>query len=69
KPEPFLVELILNEVESSPEEVLVVGDRIDTDIDAGRAAGCNTLLVLTGVESDSVEGLWCEPDLRSFVLR
>lgn len=49
KPNPFLVRCILNDLHLSPEEVLVVGDRMDTDISAGRAAGCDTHLVMTGV--------------------
>lgn len=49
KPKPFLVETILREAGLRPEEALVVGDREDTDIEAGRAAGCPTYLVLSGV--------------------
>ena len=50
KPKPFLIETILREAGLKPEEALVVGDRDDTDLAAGRAAGCPTYLVLTGVE-------------------
>ena len=49
KPQPFLVQTVLREDGLRPEEALVVGDREDTDIAAGRAAGCPTYLVLTGV--------------------
>lgn len=42
---------------------LVVGDRLDTDIEGGRAAGLATLLVLTGV-SDAAELLAAPPPLR-----
>ncbi len=49
KPKPFLIETILREAGLRPEEALVVGDRLDTDIEAGLAAGCPTYLVLTGV--------------------
>lgn len=51
KPEPFLVERLMEDVGASPAETLVVGDRIDTDIEAGRRAGTRTLLVLSGVTS------------------
>lgn len=56
KPEPFLVERLMEEVGASPAETLVVGDRIDTDIEAGRRAGTRTLLVLSGVTHSAPEG-------------
>jgi 4-nitrophenyl phosphatase len=49
KPNPLLIQQILAEVKVSPEQCLVVGDRLDTDIEAGRRAGCPCHLVLTGV--------------------
>ena len=51
KPNPFLVELILGDADVAPSDTLVVGDRMDTDIEAGRRAGCSTMLVLTGATS------------------
>lgn len=42
---------------------LVIGDRLDTDIEGGRAAGMPTLLVLTGV-SDAAELLAAPPRRR-----
>lgn len=56
KPEPFLVQHIMAELGVAPSEVLVVGDRIDTDIEAGRRAGTKTFLVLTGVTPQVPEG-------------
>ena len=56
KPQPFLVETILRETGLRPEEALVVGDRLDTDVAAGRAAGCPTFLVLSGVEKSIPPG-------------
>jgi glycerol-1-phosphatase len=45
------------------ERPLVVGDRLDTDIEAARAAGMDSLLVLTGVTG--VSGLLqCPPERR-----
>jgi glycerol-1-phosphatase len=42
---------------------LMVGDRLDTDIEGGRAAEMPTLLVLTGI-SDAAELLAAPPELR-----
>lgn len=47
KPEPFLFLSAARSAGSS--RPLVVGDRLDTDIAGGRAAGFTTALVLTGV--------------------
>ena len=48
KPEPFSTRLALSKMGLEPEDVLMVGDRIDTDIAAGMAAGCSVAMVLTG---------------------
>lgn len=52
KPNPLMVELALERLGSSKEETLLVGDRIDTDIASGAAAGVDTMLVLTGVSGE-----------------
>ncbi len=49
KPSPYIFRLLLEERNLRPHEALVVGDRIETDIAAGRAAGMPTALVLTGI--------------------
>ena len=51
KPSPYIFRLLLREQNLSPREALVVGDRIETDIAAGRAAGMPTALVLTGIST------------------
>jgi ribonucleotide monophosphatase NagD (HAD superfamily) len=38
----------------------MIGDRIDTDIDGGRQAGLNTILVLSGVTT-AVEAIAANP--------
>jgi HAD superfamily hydrolase (TIGR01457 family) len=54
KPAPTLITEALKA--SGRERGLVVGDRLDTDIEGGNAAGLPTLLVLTGV-STALEAL------------
>ncbi len=56
KPHPYLVKLILREAGVTPSDALVVGDRYETDIVAGKNAGCDTLLVLTGVTQEPLPG-------------
>lgn len=56
KPNPYLVDLILREAGVAAEDALVVGDRMDTDIEAGIRAGCPTLLVLTGAATVAPAG-------------
>ncbi len=67
KPNPFLVELVLEESGLEKEEALVVGDRFDTDIESGRRAGCPTFLVLTGVTKEPPEGQWHAHTLRELL--
>jgi 4-nitrophenyl phosphatase len=51
KPFPFLMELSLERLGSTPQETLVVGDRLETDIAAGQGIGAPTALVLSGVST------------------
>ena len=73
KPEPFTLQWILDRSGATPDECLVIGDRLDTDIALGRRVGTWTALVLTGVtnEADAEAAPECMrphfvwPDLRS----
>ncbi|MFW3146924.1 MAG: HAD-IIA family hydrolase [Thermoplasmatota archaeon] len=56
KPESFSTELALNEMELEPGDVLMVGDRPDTDMEAGLRAGCRAAMVLTGDTADPEDG-------------
>jgi 4-nitrophenyl phosphatase len=58
KPEPFMMRLALEKLVTHPDETLVVGDRLETDIAAGQAAGCKTALVLSGVTTHEQAELW-----------
>ena len=48
KPEPTMIRLALEQTGYGPEETLMVGDRLYTDIACGVNAGVDTALVLTG---------------------
>jgi len=54
KPEPYTLEEILRLAAGRPEEAVMVGDRLDTDIRVGRRLGLTTVLPLTGVTTPAV---------------
>jgi len=64
KPEPTLVFQILEETGIAPDDALMVGDRMDTDIEAGLRAGVPTHLVLCGVTKIAPEGQRWSEDVR-----
>lgn len=51
KPEATLIHAAMKRFGLTPDEILVIGDRYDTDILGGLNAGCPTVLVLTGVDN------------------
>ena len=51
KPSPKAGELIVRHAGVRPNEALIVGDRLETDILTGRRAGLRTCLVLTGIST------------------
>ena len=51
KPSPYLIELARQRLGTAKNETLVVGDRLETDIAGGQAAGLPTAMVLSGVGS------------------
>ena len=58
KPEPFGIELILNDNNVPPEQTCIFGDRLNTDISAGNRAGIISVAVLTGVTTrDMIENI------------
>jgi 4-nitrophenyl phosphatase len=64
KPETLLLEKALERIGVAPEEGVMIGDRLDTDIVAGHRAGMLTVLVLTGVSTrDEVPTAEVLPDL------
>lgn len=52
KPSRIAIKESLRRLRLRPEEVLVVGDRLETDIKMGKRFNCLTALVLTGVTKD-----------------
>jgi 4-nitrophenyl phosphatase len=58
KPKPAMMYMALERLGTQPEETLVVGDRLETDIAAGQAAGCKTALVLSGVSTRQQAEAW-----------
>lgn len=49
KPNPWIVEIALSQLKLDRREVLLVGDRLDTDIEVAVKLGIDSLLVYTGV--------------------
>lgn len=67
KPEPAIIENMLRDETWSPAATWIVGDRLETDIACGEAAGCHTWLVLTGAATEIPEGQEGSADLNGLV--
>ncbi len=67
KPETFLLERIREDSKVDFENMLVIGDRMDTDIEAGNRANCQTFLVLTGTTAKPPKNQWYGQDLRALL--
>ncbi|MDP2965970.1 MAG: HAD-IIA family hydrolase [Pelolinea sp.] len=64
KPLPFIFEVALERLKTLPSETIVVGDRLNTDIQGGYDAHCKTVFVLTGVNTREDLNNWSpQPDL------
>ena len=48
KPDPIMAKEALHGLDIDPADVIMVGDRLATDVSMGRLAGMSTALVLTG---------------------
>ena len=53
KPGPVLYEEALRRLNSSPADTVALGDRLETDIAGGIAAGIRTILVLSGISTEA----------------
>ena len=63
KPSPITVQEAMNLLGLPPDQCIMVGDRLETDMRMGREAGMATALVLTGVtRREQVESSPWKPD-------
>ena len=67
KPNPYLINLILRDAGVQAAECLVIGDRLDTDIEAGSRAGSDTMLVLTGATLSPPSGQRWLPSVADLI--
>jgi 4-nitrophenyl phosphatase len=51
KPHPPMFETAMRQMNASPEVTMMVGDRLNTDIEGAKRAGMKAVLVLTGVNT------------------
>ncbi|MFD0958947.1 TIGR01457 family HAD-type hydrolase [Paenibacillus chungangensis] len=68
KPSPVLMDYALRQLGADASATWVIGDNMATDIAAGVAAGCGTILVLTGITNEGnyesyAEKAGCRPDM------
>jgi 4-nitrophenyl phosphatase len=62
KPSPAMYHIALARLRIDPENALVVGDQMPTDIAAGIEAGCQTALLLSGVsDEDTIRAFNFQP--------
>ena len=64
KPNPFMIRGALSRMGAEPRRSVLVGDRVETDVLVGAAAGVTTVMVLSGVGTlDQVHRSPVRPDL------
>ena len=64
KPQPTLLQLAINKMKAKPEDTMIIGDRLETDILAGKAVHCQTALVLTGISrKEDIARTNIQPDI------
>jgi len=63
KPSQIIGKIVLDRLKLKPEDVLLLGDRLETDIAMGNILGMKTALVLTGISKrEDIEKTGIEPD-------
>jgi ribonucleotide monophosphatase NagD (HAD superfamily) len=68
KPDPIMASEALHGLDIDPADVIMVGDRLHTDVSMGRLAGMNTALVLTGDSSRADSDALDEAEQPDYVL-
>jgi 4-nitrophenyl phosphatase len=69
KPNPAMYQFALERLGTKPEETLIVGDRLETDIAGSQRLGSPCALVLSGVTSEESAWAWSpSPDLIAYSL-
>jgi phosphoglycolate/pyridoxal phosphate phosphatase family enzyme len=64
KPSTMMMKVAMDRMELAPEQCMMVGDRLETDITMGQKAGMATAVVLTGVSKRTdIQKLTPPPDL------
>jgi len=58
KPAPEMYHVALQRMQVAPENTLVIGDRLETDIAGAQRIGCRTALVLSGVTNAQEARAW-----------
>ncbi|HTP03220.1 MAG TPA: HAD-IIA family hydrolase [Anaerolineales bacterium] len=58
KPAPFMLKICADRMQLPLNEILVVGDRLETDIAGGQALGARTALVLSGISTQQQADTW-----------
>ena len=61
KPEPGMYLVAMERMGASPDNTLVIGDRLETDIAGAQKLGCMTALMLSGVTSEQTARGWSPP--------
>ena len=61
KPAPYLFDLCFEELGIPPQEIIGIGDRLETDILGAQKSGCRTGLVLSGVSTLEEANKWTPP--------
>jgi len=64
KPGPLIFQMAMQKLGGTPQNTAMVGDRLETDIAGGKAAGIQTILVLSGIsqQKDLNHGNPYQPD-------
>jgi HAD superfamily hydrolase (TIGR01450 family) len=70
KPSPIMIQAVLDVLGLRPEDCILIGDRLETDIKMGKEAGIATGIVLTGVtDEETLKGIKHTPNQPDFVFQ